>query len=158
MIQKAGVADVHALEVADSHGMLPRQAEQRPGHGQSVIAERIEHHTLVNDQIRIAFDIQIVALDPSVNAQAAQSSFDGRQAIRLFRAQLAGIAEHRQTLGVRREQYEDAYLGIGVKLAEDLDGNLVVLFPTQWALDYFVEKNPKVTLHAVSPLARPLEA
>ncbi len=61
-------------------------------------------------------------------------------------------------LGVKREQYEDAYLGIGVKLAEDLDGNLVVLFPTQWALDYFIEKNPKATLHAVSPLARPLEA
>ncbi len=59
-------------------------------------------------------------------------------------------------LGVTIDQYRDAYLGIGVKLAHDLDGNLVILFPTQWALDYFMEKNPKATLHAVSPLAKSL--
>lgn len=57
-------------------------------------------------------------------------------------------------LGVRMEDYQDAYLGIGVKLAHDLDGNLVILFPTQWALDYFMEKNPKANLHAVSPLVK----
>ena len=61
-------------------------------------------------------------------------------------------------LGVQMDQYRDAYLGIGVKLAHDLDGNLVILFPTQWALDYFMEKNPKATLHAVSPLARAYSA
>jgi peptide chain release factor 3 len=58
--------------------------------------------------------------------------------------------------GVRRAQYEDAYLGIGVKLAEDLQGNLVILFPTQWALDYFLEKNPGASLHTVSPHAKAL--
>ena len=60
--------------------------------------------------------------------------------------------------GVRRAQYEEAYLGIGVKLAEDLLGNLVILFPTTWALDYFLEKNPGARLHSVSPQARPLPA
>lgn len=54
-------------------------------------------------------------------------------------------------LGVKEEEYRDAYLGIGVKLAHDLDGNLVILFPTTWALDYFIEKNPKATLHTTSP-------
>ncbi len=54
-------------------------------------------------------------------------------------------------LGTKEEEYRDAYLGIGVKLAHDLDGNLVILFPTQWALDYFIEKNPKATLHTTSP-------
>lgn len=54
-------------------------------------------------------------------------------------------------LGVKEEQYRDAYLGIGVKLAHDLDGNLVILFPTQWALDYFMEKNPEANLHTTSP-------
>lgn len=53
--------------------------------------------------------------------------------------------------GVTEDRYKDAYLGIGVKLAHDLDGNLAILFPTQWALDYFIEKNPGVTLHATSP-------
>ena len=53
--------------------------------------------------------------------------------------------------GATEEDWRDAYLGIGVKLAHDLDGNLVILFPTQWALDYFMEKNPKATLHATSP-------
>ncbi len=53
--------------------------------------------------------------------------------------------------GVKEEEYRDAYLGIGVKLAHDLDGNLVILFPTQWALDYFLEKNPSTKLHAISP-------
>ena len=57
-------------------------------------------------------------------------------------------------LGVKYDDYRDAYIGIGVKLAHDLDGNLVILFPTQWALDYFIEKNPKTRLHAVSPLAK----
>ena len=55
---------------------------------------------------------------------------------------------------MKYDDYRDAYLGIGVKLAHDLDGNLVILFPTQWALDYFMEKNPKTRLHAVSPLAK----
>ena len=60
--------------------------------------------------------------------------------------------------GVRRDQYEEAYLGIGVKLAEDLQGNLVILFPTAWALDYFLEKNPGTRLHTVSPQAKALPA
>ena len=60
-------------------------------------------------------------------------------------------------IGVTEDQYRDAYLGIGVKLAHDLDGNLVILFPTQWALDYFIEKNPKATLHSVSPLVKSID-
>ena len=58
--------------------------------------------------------------------------------------------------GTQRAQYEEAYLGIGVKLAEDLMGQLVILFPTQWALDYFLEKNPGTKLHSVSPQAKAL--
>ncbi len=58
--------------------------------------------------------------------------------------------------GTRREAYEDAYLGMGVKLAEDLQGNLVILFPSQWSLDYFLEKNAGTRLHTVSPLTTAL--
>ena len=52
--------------------------------------------------------------------------------------------------GEKEENWRDAYLGIGVKLAHDLDGNLVILFPTRWALDYFLEKNPGTVLSATS--------
>jgi hypothetical protein len=31
-----------------------------------------------------------------------------------------------------------------------------VLFPNRWTLDYFVEKNPAITLHPVSPVQAPL--
>ncbi len=46
---------------------------------------------------------------------------------------------------------EGGYLGSGVKLARDVRGQLVILFPNQWALDYFTQKNPDVPLHLLSP-------
>ena len=49
------------------------------------------------------------------------------------------------------EQFTDDFLGSGVKLALDVRGQLVILFPTPWAVDYFQEKHPRLTLHKVSP-------
>ena len=55
---------------------------------------------------------------------------------------------------VRREQIEERFLGSGVKLAQDIRGRLVILFPTAWALDYFAKEHPKFALHLVSPHER----
>ena len=53
--------------------------------------------------------------------------------------------------GFRKERLADDYLGTGVKLALDVRGQLVVLFPNQWAADYFTGKHPAIKLHPVSP-------
>jgi peptide chain release factor 3 len=55
--------------------------------------------------------------------------------------------------GTRREQMDDDYLGNGVRLAEDVRGQIVVLFPEKWSVDYFVKKHPELPLHTVSPHA-----
>jgi peptide chain release factor 3 len=53
--------------------------------------------------------------------------------------------------GTRREDLgEEEYLGNGVRLAEDVRGQLVVLFPEKWSIDYFAKKHPKLPLHMVS--------
>ncbi len=53
--------------------------------------------------------------------------------------------------GVREAQFGGDYLGNGVTLARDTRGQLAVLFPSAWAVDYFVEKHAGVRLHTVSP-------
>jgi peptide chain release factor 3 len=54
-----------------------------------------------------------------------------------------------------REDCERQSLGLGAKLALDLRGQYVILFPSKWAVDYFIDKNPALTLHHVSPHALP---
>ena len=61
-------------------------------------------------------------------------------------------------LNVDRAALQDEYLGSGVALAEDIEGELVILFPEKWSMDYFIQKHPKLTLHTVSPTANPLHA
>ena len=41
-------------------------------------------------------------------------------------------------------------LGTGMKLARDLKGRPVVLFPSQWSHDYFVKEHPRIHLHALA--------
>jgi len=53
--------------------------------------------------------------------------------------------------GTKKEAFAEDFLGTGVKLALDVRGQLVILFPTPWAVNYFVEKHPRATLHTVSP-------
>ena len=53
------------------------------------------------------------------------------------------------------EQIEGLQLPTGSRIALDIDGHEVILFPTDWAADYFMQTNPKVVL-AKLPLARPL--
>ena len=53
--------------------------------------------------------------------------------------------------GVRAEDFANDFLGTGVKLARDLRGQLVILFPSEWRADYFAEEHPTVELHRVSP-------
>jgi len=47
----------------------------------------------------------------------------------------------------------DLFLGSGVRLAWDMRGHPVLLFPSEWAIRYFMEKYPKLLLHTVSPHA-----
>ncbi len=61
-------------------------------------------------------------------------------------------------LGVDRAALESEYLGAGVALAEDIEGELVILFPEKWSLDYFAQKHPELALHAVSPTSDPVHA
>lgn len=56
---------------------------------------------------------------------------------------------------VRREHFGDEYLGTGVRLAQDVRGQMVVLFPNKWAVDYFAEKHPKIALFPVSQHDKP---
>jgi peptide chain release factor 3 len=51
----------------------------------------------------------------------------------------------------RQEQLANVYLGDGVKLAKDVRGQFVILFPDKWALAYFTKEHPEFTLHQVSP-------
>jgi len=53
--------------------------------------------------------------------------------------------------GIKKEQFDNEYIGSGVKLALDVRGQLVILFPTEWGADYFAQKHPSLVLHRVSP-------
>ena len=53
------------------------------------------------------------------------------------------------------EQIEALQLPTGSRIALDSDGHEVILFPTDWAADYFMQTNPKVALAKLPP-ARPL--
>ncbi len=46
---------------------------------------------------------------------------------------------------------EEILLPTGAKLAYDVAGHAVILFPEQWACDFFAERNPKVRLTALPP-------
>ena len=59
-------------------------------------------------------------------------------------------------LGTSKDQFANDYLGAGVRLATDVEGELVILFPDRWNVDYFLEKHPKVELFNVSPTANPV--
>jgi peptide chain release factor 3 len=48
--------------------------------------------------------------------------------------------------GVTREQLTQKSLPTGAVAALDSSGHVVILFPGDWALAYFVEKNPEVPL------------
>jgi peptide chain release factor 3 len=52
----------------------------------------------------------------------------------------------------------DLRLPPGVALAEDTHGQPVILFDAEWALKYFTENNPKITLHLLSPNLQPSAA
>jgi len=52
--------------------------------------------------------------------------------------------------GINKEQFDNEYIGNGVKLALDLRGQLVILFPNEWAVNYFAEKHPSLELHRIS--------
>lgn len=43
------------------------------------------------------------------------------------------------------------FLGDGVRLAEDVRGQLVILFPDPWKLDYFARNHDGLALHKISP-------
>ncbi len=43
------------------------------------------------------------------------------------------------------------FLGDGVKLAKDVRGHLVILFPDTWKLDYFERNHTSIALHKISP-------
>ncbi|MBI5501158.1 MAG: peptide chain release factor 3 [Deltaproteobacteria bacterium] len=57
--------------------------------------------------------------------------------------------------GTTPDQLRELYLGHDVKSARDDRGAPVLLFPTQWFVEYFARENPELELHAVSPGTRP---
>ena len=54
--------------------------------------------------------------------------------------------------GTTADDFKGVYLGSNVRLATDVDGLLVMLFPDEWSVDYFLEKNSDVQLTKYSPL------
>ena len=84
------------------------------------------------------------------------------QLVRLQAVEASAIAESArdQRMGGKpailpavRGQFTDAS---GVALAEDIENELVILFPDKWSLEYFVQKHPKWQLFTVSPSANPV--
>jgi peptide subunit release factor RF-3 len=57
--------------------------------------------------------------------------------------------------GIPRDALLAEYLGSGVQLAEDVEGELVILFPDKWSMEYFAGKHPKLNLRTVSAGAEP---
>jgi peptide chain release factor 3 len=55
--------------------------------------------------------------------------------------------------GTRPEHLDNVFIGTGVKLALDVRGQLVILFPNKFSLDYFINKHAALELHPVSPHA-----
>jgi peptide chain release factor 3 len=54
---------------------------------------------------------------------------------------------------VTRATLDSFYLGTGVKVATDIRGQFVILFPDKWGVEYFIKEHPGVELHTVSPHA-----
>lgn len=54
-----------------------------------------------------------------------------------------------------RAFFDGEFLGDGVRLATDIRGDLVILFPDQWKLDYFSRNHPEIALHQISPKDTP---
>jgi peptide chain release factor 3 len=54
--------------------------------------------------------------------------------------------------GTDPDAFKGAYMGSNIRMAIDLDNNPVLLFPDQWSVDYFAEKNPDYKLLKYSPL------
>lgn len=52
---------------------------------------------------------------------------------------------------IKKNRFKDDFLGTGVRLAEDLQGHLVILFPNAWSLQTFEENHASLKLHLVSP-------
>ena len=52
---------------------------------------------------------------------------------------------------VTKDDLRVGYLGDGVKLATDVRGQLVVLFPDKWSVNYFTKEHAKIELFQVSP-------
>ncbi len=52
---------------------------------------------------------------------------------------------------VGRDRLDTLFLGSGARLAQDLRGQFVVLFPDEWAVEYFVREHPEFELFQVSP-------
>lgn len=50
------------------------------------------------------------------------------------------------------ESLKGTYLGSNVRLGADHQHSPVLLFPDEWAVNYFVEKNPKIPLLTTSPM------
>ena len=46
-------------------------------------------------------------------------------------------------------QFEGTYMGSNVRVATDADGRGVLLFPDQWSVDYFMEKNKDLYLEKI---------
>ena len=57
---------------------------------------------------------------------------------------------------VTKDDVRDIFLGTNVKIVQDIEDNLVILFPDRWSVDYFLGKNPRLKLHHVSPSASPV--
>jgi peptide chain release factor 3 len=57
---------------------------------------------------------------------------------------------------ITQAEVDRMYFGTGVQIARDVQNCFVVLFPNKWTIDYFIEKNPKIALHLVSPSQAPM--
>ena len=122
---------------------IPRRHGPAPGGGRDPVVPHRERRPEANAAGRVGrlqFDVVLYRLRDEYGAepQLEPAAFT---AVRWFDP------------GTRAEDRADDYLGSGVRLATDTRGQLVILFPGDWALRYYIEKHPGVRLHATSPHA-----
>ena len=80
--------------------MGSREANKRPGHRKTMVAQGIENEPLGHDETRLALDMQVIAFGPRAHAKLGESLQDGRETVGLLHAQLSHLVKDRRALSV----------------------------------------------------------
>ena len=90
--------------------MGSREANKRPGHRKTMVAQGIEHEPLGHDETRLALDMQVIAFGPRAHAKLGKPLQDGRETVGLLHAQLPHLVKDRRAFRVGGHKSEHGNL------------------------------------------------